>query len=301
MKKVVVLVLAFWLALGDASAVAPPEPVLQAALKGDLPTVQAWVEKNRADVNTYGWDTRTLLHLASAPGHLPLVDYLLKNGADPNQPGDPFQSSGSKQTPLHVSAWYGQLAVTERLLLAKANVNATDGGDQRPLHYALLTEKQDLILRLLTAGADIHASDRFGNTPYLQALKAGKTNLANLMLIHSANPKAVDRDANSLLHLATLRGDVATMEELIRRGANLNARNGLELTPLHLAIEHQMAGAVKALLDAKAQVDFLYAAAALGRAQDLERSFTSYPSLSPDTTDVSGRSFFALGGFGRTG
>jgi len=166
------------------------------------------------------------------------------------------------------------------------------------LHYALLTEKQDLILKLLTAGADIHASDRMGKTPYTQALKAGKTNLASLMLIHSANPRAVDRDANSLLHLAALRGDVATMEELVRRGANVNARNGLELTPLHLAIEQQMTGAVKALLEAKAQVDF-HGYAALGRAQDLERTFTSYPSLSPDTTDVSGRSYLhwaALGG-----
>src|SRR5687768_13597354 len=66
----------------------PPDELLDAAHKGKLPAVKAWVEKYPTEINTHGWVSRTLLHVSAGEGHLQIVDYLLEKGANVDQLGD---------------------------------------------------------------------------------------------------------------------------------------------------------------------------------------------------------------------
>ncbi|MBC8063622.1 MAG: ankyrin repeat domain-containing protein [Chlorobia bacterium] len=57
------------------------------------------------------------------------------------------------------------------------------------------------------------------------------------------------------LFMAVGRRDLVTVQSLLKQGADANARNGLEFTPLYIAAASHNAEAMKALLDAGAQPD----------------------------------------------
>ncbi len=261
-----------------AQNTAPSDRALNAAQTGDLPTVKAWVEQHPRDINAYGWETRTLLLLSAGKGHLPVVDFLLKSGANPNLSGDGFSSAGLKQTPLHVAAWHGNPAVIGRLLEAKAEINPTDAEHQTPLHLAVLEGKEASVLLLLKAGANIHAPDRRGISPYRQALTETKTNLADLMLTNVSPSNAADDKGNTPLHLAVSRNNASIIDILLRRGASIDATNGLGLTPLHLAIDLGYSRLADLLIKHEARVD-LYAAAGLGRRAEVEQMLQKQAGL----------------------
>lgn len=282
MKTVVTLFTSLWLLCVTAHAASPPEAVLHAAYQGDFPTVKAWVDQHPNDVNAYGWDTRTLLHLSAGQGHLEIVDYLLKHGADPNLTGDSFSSSGSQQTALHVAAWFGQPLVVKRLLEAKADVAARDFGQQIPLHLGVLSKNEEVIRMLVKAGSNIHAPDRNQVSSYDQALQAGQTNLANLLLSEAPNPKTSNPQGNTTLHLAVLNGDVKTIEQLLQKNADAKATNASGLSPLHLALEHNRMDIVQVMTNRGATID-VFAAASLGRLEQVTQMLQAQPDLMEKT------------------
>jgi len=61
-----------------------------------------------------------------------------------------------QQTPLHLSAMNGLVAVTRVLLSAGADVNVTNRIEQTPLIYAVIEQHVAVIKALLAAGADIN-------------------------------------------------------------------------------------------------------------------------------------------------
>lgn len=93
---------------------------------------------------------RTSLMYAAIKGFVKVADCLLENKADPNR-----SSSITKDglTALHLAAFYGQESILERLVLAKADVNAQDADGEASLHKAAF-QGQDAGVALLV---DLHA------------------------------------------------------------------------------------------------------------------------------------------------
>jgi len=58
--------------------------LIQGASRGDLNSVMNIVEKKGTSVDAADYDKRSVLHLAAAEGHVEVVRYLLKAGANPN-------------------------------------------------------------------------------------------------------------------------------------------------------------------------------------------------------------------------
>jgi WD40 repeat protein len=87
-----------------------------------------------ADVNARGWMGQTPLHVAAAQGRLALVHLLIQHGADVNA-----QASHNGFTPLHEAIW--QARSVER-------------------------ENEDIIRLLLENGANVYARDLQGRTPF---------------------------------------------------------------------------------------------------------------------------------------
>jgi len=99
--------------------------MIEAAQRGDVPTVEACLEDWPADACTEPY-RRTCLHWAAEIGHEPLCRLLLSRQADPN-----FEDR-DQATPLHKASWNDNLDVVRLLLQHKADPNRVDAEGQTP-------------------------------------------------------------------------------------------------------------------------------------------------------------------------
>jgi ankyrin repeat protein len=108
------------------------------------------------------------------------------------------------RTPLHYAARDGDAALLERLITGGADVNALDVNRWTPLHFAAQAVSPAVAAKLIEAGANVAVRDRFGNTPLLRAVFSS-------------------------------RGDGTVIELLLSAGADPNAPNDSDVTPIKLA------------------------------------------------------------------
>ena len=160
---------------------------------------------------------RTLLVSASTEGKLAMMEVLITAGVDP----DAQDESG--MTALRQVAWTGknQVAVTKRLIAAKADVNLKADDDWTPLIQAMYADPEVAVL------------------------------LGQVLLQAGADAGVVNNEGNTALTLAADRELVALIPALVKGGADVNAR-GRDGTALGAAAEKGKTEVVKALLDAKA-------------------------------------------------
>jgi len=117
--------------------------LFQAAEVGKLGEFRKLIEYAAADVNATGIDNWTALHFASRYGHLPIVNYLLK------QPIQIDALSKSRWTPLHLACERGHYEIAEMLLTCGADFTITDS-DGHTASYHAQQKKFDDIVDLIT-------------------------------------------------------------------------------------------------------------------------------------------------------
>lgn len=141
-----------------------------AAHRGNLVQVQAWIEDGRVDIDAQDILEQTALSKASMEGHLPLVEWLLEKGAEPNT-----------GRPLHGASRNGHLPVVKHLLENAAKVNITDPRHYlyTPLHEATSKGHLAIVKHLMMQGADLDAADRWNRTPVDLARRRVNTVQAN--------------------------------------------------------------------------------------------------------------------------
>ena len=99
------------------------------------------------------------------------------------------------------------------------------------------------IRQLLEQGADINAkSGVFEWAPLHIAIALRKTKIIELLIEKGADLEALDRDQRTPLHIAALSGFIEDAKPytdiakfLIEKGAKVNARDNSQSTPLHFA------------------------------------------------------------------
>ena len=107
----------------------------QAIAQNDFNSLQEAVEQG-ALINANDHFGHSPLHYAAYKGNSRFVDFLLRNGGNPNA------RSKHLSTPLHSAAWGRNLKVAEILLEDGADVNAeTDEGETPAMTAALRGEK----------------------------------------------------------------------------------------------------------------------------------------------------------------
>jgi len=87
----------------------------------------------------------------------------------------------------------------------------------------------------------IHQAALDGDTAKLKELLHDSPQLVN----------KADYDKNTLLHLATLHDRLDAVNYLLSDGANVNAQNAKDMTPLHFAAQQGFADVAKSLLSYK--------------------------------------------------
>jgi ankyrin repeat protein len=112
--------------------------------------------------------------------------------------------------------------VTQRAGREELNYTVLRGGST-PLLFAARSGDAESVRLLVDAGADVNDALPNGMSALVLAAHSGQGAAARMLLAKGADPNA-DGIGYTALHAAVLRGDVETVAELLRRGANPNAR-----------------------------------------------------------------------------
>lgn len=146
----------------------------------------------------------------------------------------------------------GDLDQIKRHLYWGTDIDQAGADGDYPLHVAARRGRVVIAHELLKHGSDVNARNRAGRTPLQVALLEGKTQLANALI-----EKGAEGDPQALLFMLAESGasDRDSLELVIRQGANLNATNDVGATALHVAISHGRLLAVKRLVALGADVN----------------------------------------------
>lgn len=92
-------------------------------------------------------------------------------------------------------------------------------------------------------------------TPLHRVAKRGDADALADLIKAGANVNARDKSGNTPLHFAATNGHVSVIETLLRYGADVNARGKNHYTPLHLAVAMCHMPAINALIKSDANVN----------------------------------------------
>src|SRR6266545_3875823 len=211
---------------------------------------------------------------AAMQGNKEAVRALLKQGADVNS------ALGDGMTALHWAVQKGDIELAQTLLYAGANVKATTRiGAYTPLLIASKNGNAAMIETLIGGGADPNMATSNGTTPLMFAAQAGSPAAVKMLIDRAADVNAKEKvKGETALTFAAAYGRADVIRVLTARGADLkgrgrgfnpNAKPGIDrqynftelvaywggLAPMHLAARQGEIEAVKALIEAGADVD----------------------------------------------
>lgn len=136
------------------------------------------------------------------------------------------------------------------------DVNAPEADGATALHWAAHFNDLALTERLIKAGANVNAANRFGVTPLILAASHGRgARVVEKLLAAGANPDALTREEENALLLASRAGDTDSVRLLLAKGAPVWAPEGWRgQTALMWAAAENHPETVKALLAAGADM-----------------------------------------------
>lgn len=227
-----------------------------------------------ADVNAKDKDNRTPLYYAVCRLEYNDSDHallssclrsLLDAGADPN-----ICAETSNSSPLSVICSYKGfnqdvplcIELTKQLINAGADVKQQNLNEETLLHI-MTSDNAELSRLLLEAGTDVNAKDDHGRTPLIKFCDVGFTDTAAACINFGAEVNAIANNGDTPL-IALLKSNkchdpISLLDILIGKGADVNAKNNSEQTPMSFACKIKNKSCVQIiekLANAGADVNF---------------------------------------------
>ena len=180
-------------------------PVADAAMRGDRDAVRGLL-KQGADASAAQGDGMTPLHWAADRGDLAITEMLVYAGANVAA-----VTRIGQYTPLHLASKGGSVQVVQALVKAGADVKArTNRSGVTPLHLAAASGGADIVGTLVEAGADVNAREaEWGQTPLMFAASQNRAAAITVLLSRGADPKITSRtiDIAEMLALDRAAGE----------------------------------------------------------------------------------------------
>lgn len=219
-----------------------------------------------ADVNTRNSQNLTLLHQAIVKEDTETAVFLLKHGADINA------LTSEKDSPLQLAIHCRLPVVVDALCCRGVSFTSSENNDDPALWTALDSEQEDIAAVLVRHGVDTNCwlpgPDGCLQTLLHRAIEEHKEATAVFLIRNGCDldsPKQTNRVTP--MHLCCQIGLARVLQALIDYGANVNALDSNNKTPLHIAIECEHDELIGILL--------------------------SHPAIDLKTQDQSGNSVFA--------
>ena len=198
--------------------------------------------------------------------YLEVFQVLMAHGAAVDARGD------RQETPLHLAADAGNLAVATALLDAGAQVDPRMDEQRTPLHQAAQANGADIVRLLVARGADVNARDRAGYTALIIASRWGgegghateEAEVVKALIAGGADVNAktpgggwgpAGDDGLTALQQAAESGRAPVVELLIGGGADVNKEFKDGRTPLYWAAKGGHADVVASLIAHGANVN----------------------------------------------
>jgi uncharacterized protein len=183
--------------------------LMNCARTGNAASVKALIAAG-ANVNAKEPEhDQTALMWAAAEKHPEAVQLLIQAGADIRARSRTYAQTVTSE-------------VTQRAGREELNYTILRGGSTALLFGARSGDAESTRL-LLAAGADVNDKLPNGMSELVLAVHSGHTATAKLLLEKGADPNA-DGIGYTALHAAVLRGDLEVVTDLLKHGANPNAR-----------------------------------------------------------------------------
>ena len=152
-------------------------------------------------------------------------------------------------TALHAAILRKQPAAVTVLLQAGASPNVKDmDGVSSPMHEAAQNNDTFTLVQLIHKGGQVNLSGLHG-TPAQFAVDTNATKTLAVLLTHGAAAMKFDDDGHTLLHRAARRGGTESLDLLLSKDLDINARNRDGQTPLMVAVQEGRVDCAKLLLE----------------------------------------------------
>ncbi|KAI4155893.1 MAG: hypothetical protein LQ340_000673 [Diploschistes diacapsis] len=188
-------------------------------------------------------DMRSSLFLAASVGNIMIARILLKMGAEIDRKND------EGDTPLALAALSGEVEMIRMLLEKGAEVDTKNNSGKTALLYAARNGDEIVARMLLEKGADVDAKDNNGETALFYAAENGEEIVAKLLLEVGAEVDAKDNNGETALFCVAKNGKEIVARMLLKLGT------GFDTTPLYSAIMYEREAVVKLLLRKGANVN----------------------------------------------
>ena len=168
------------------------------------------------------------------------------------------------QTRLHIATLKHDLTKIKKLLASPIEINAQDYQEKTALHYAVEQNFVDIVRLFLAHHADVNICDDLGNYPLHYAVEKDFILVQELLKLHGAEIQQmndldseivfnVDKYGESILHNAVTTGDKTMFFKVLKHPSlDIELKNSLGQTALHLAASHQQIEFLKILLKKQA-------------------------------------------------
>jgi ankyrin repeat protein/serine/threonine protein kinase len=222
-------------------------PLLLASFRGHANVVQLLLGARGVLINAADGNGSTSLHVAAECGRSEVVGLLLSKGANVNA------RTCQKRTPLFVASMKGHADVVRLLLDVRGLLlDASNENEATSLHVASESGFAEVVELLVANRVDVNARDRWKRTPLLIASFEGHVKVVKLLLeACDIIVDAVDENGATPLHIAVHFNWGEVVELLVAKGANVNAKDVQQHTPLLVASFRGHANVVQLLLGAR--------------------------------------------------
>lgn len=224
-------------------------PLMSAASKGQTEVMRMLI-KTGAKVNAKNDKEETAMHFAAMSGKVECIEILV------NAKGNVNERDTEGKTGLVVATRAADVGSVCALLAAKADVNLSDSTGCTPLHWAALNNSLDCARLLIEAkGVCLDKVDKDGISPYVMAIKSNSAAVLQALIDARCDRSNIDGLMGTAVALAALKGNAEVLETLLDNDEDPDECGYFGMTPLMLAAFESQVNSVDVLLRKGADVN----------------------------------------------